>query len=144
MDAIVFWHWWVLGFALLITELMLPSTICLWLGLSALVTGLAAWLIPSLQWQTEVLVFAVLSFVTVGAWFRFRPHGKAATDNGLNQRSRNYIGQAFDLVEAIENGHGKVRVEDSVWRVTGPDLPLGATVRVIAVDGATLQVEATT
>lgn len=141
MDAIVFWHWWVLGFALLIAEVLLPGTFCLWLGAAAFVTGIAAWALPALHWQTEVVVFAVLSFVAVGAWFRFKPLAKADVDNGLNQRGRNYVGQVFELIEPIENGFGKAKVQDSVWRVAGSDLPSGSRVRVIAVDGATLHVE---
>jgi membrane protein implicated in regulation of membrane protease activity len=141
VDALVFWHWWVLGFALMVAEILLPGTFCLWLGLAALVTGVAAWLVPSLHWQTEVVVWAVLSFAAVGLWFRFRPKAAEATDNGLNQRGRNYVGQVFTLVEPVHNGFGKARVEDTVWRVAGPDLPLGAKVRVTAVEGATLRVE---
>ena len=144
MDAIVFWHWWVVGFALLIAEVLLPGTFCLWLGLSAFVTGMAAWAVPTLHWQTEVVIFAVLSFVAVAAWFRFRPLAKADVDNGLNQRGRNYVGKVYQLVEPIQNGFGKARVEDSVWRVAGPELPSGSSVRVVAVDGATLRVEPTT
>lgn len=144
MDAIVFWHWWVVGFALLIAEVLLPGTFCLWLGLSAFVTGMAAWAVPTLHWQTEVVIFAVLSFVAVAAWFRFRPLAKADVDNGLNQRGRHYVGKVYQLVEPIQNGFGKARVEDSVWRVAGPELPSGSSVRVVAVDGATLRVEPTT
>lgn len=141
MDTIVFWHWWVLGFALLVAEVFLPSTFCLWLGASALVTGLVAWLMPALHWQVEVVVFAVLSFVAVAAWFRFRPLSQAAPDTGLNQRGRGYVGQVFELVEPIHNGTGKARVGDGVWQVTGPELSAGSKVRVTAVDGATLRVE---
>ena len=50
------------------------------------------------------------------------------------------IGQRYELVEAIVNGRGKVRVGDGQWLVTGTDLPLGSTVEVVAVDGNTLQV----
>lgn len=142
MDAIVFWHWWVLGFGLLIAEIVLPGTFCLWLGLSAFVTGFAAWLLPSLHWQTEAVMFSVLSFVAVGLWFRFKPMSQAAPDTGLNQRGRHYVGQVFELVEPIHNGIGKARVEDTVWRVAGPELPAGSRVRVLALDGATLRVEA--
>lgn len=141
MDAIVFWHWWVLGFGLLIAEILLPSTFCLWLGLSALVTGIAAWVMPELHWQIEVVVFAVLSFLAVALWFRFRPLARADADNGLNQRGRNYVGQVFELIEPIQNGFGKARVEDTVWRVAGPELPSGSRVKVTAVEGATLRVE---
>ena len=142
MDSIVFWHWWVLGFALMIAEVFLPSTFCLWLGGSAFVTGLLAWFLPSLHWQIEVVVFAVLSFVAVAAWFRFKPLSKAAPDNGLNQRGRGYVGQVYELVEPIHNGSGKARVDDTVWIVAGPELPAGAKVRVLAVEATTLRVEA--
>src|SRR6185312_13260185 len=40
------------------------------------------------------------------------------------------------------NGRGKVRVGDGQWLVSGPDLPLGSTVEVVAVDGTTLKVRA--
>ncbi len=138
---IVFWHWWVLGFALLIVELMLPGIFCLWLGLAALGTGVVAWAFPALSLAVEVVLFSVLSVIAVLTWFRLRNREDKHADNGLNQRGRNYLGQVFELVEPIQNGFGKARVEDTVWRVTGPDLPSGSRVRVTALDGATLRVE---
>ena len=142
MEQLLFWHWWVLGFGLLIAEVMLPSTFCLWLAASAFVTGLVAWVFPALGWQGEVVLFAVLSLVAVAAWFRFKPISESSSDEGLNQRGKSYIGKVFELVEPIENGFGKARVGDSVWRVAGPDLPIGSKVRVRSLDGATLCVEA--
>lgn len=141
MDALVFWHWWVLGFGLLIAEILLPGTFCLWLGLAAFVTGAAAWLIPGLHWQVEMVLYAVLSFAAVGLWFRFRPADREGVEHGLNQRGRGYIGQVFVLVEPIADGVGKARVEDGVWRVQGPDLPAGARVKVVGIEGTTLRVK---
>lgn len=138
---ILFWHWWALGFALLIAEVLLPSTFCLWLGIAAFVTGVAAWLMPAMGEATTVSLFALLALAAVGAWFKFRPRAGNTPDNGLNQRGRHYIGQTLVLVEPIVEGFGKARVEDTVWRVAGPALPAGSRVRVVAVDGATLQVE---
>jgi hypothetical protein len=52
------------------------------------------------------------------------------------------VGRDFLLERAIVNGAGAIRVHDSVWRVTGPDLPAGARVRVTAVEeGVLLRVE---
>ncbi|HEY0917405.1 MAG TPA: NfeD family protein [Solimonas sp.] len=34
-----------------------------------------------------------------------------------------------------------MRVDDSQWRITGPDVPAGTQVRVTRADGATLHVE---
>jgi inner membrane protein len=54
------------------------------------------------------------------------------------------IGQRYVLIEAIVNGRGKARVGDGQWLVAGPDLPVGAEVEVISVDGALLKVRAVT
>ena len=50
------------------------------------------------------------------------------------------IGRRVLVVDAISNGRGKVKVGDSVWMVEGSDCPVGTAVRVIAVNGTTLQV----
>ena len=54
------------------------------------------------------------------------------------------VGADFFLDEAIVRGYGRIRVGDSSWRVTGPDCPMGAKVRVVAVkEGTLLRVELT-
>ncbi len=147
MDAIfnegfLFWHWWVLGFALLVLEVLTPGTFCMWIGFAAFGTGLIAWLIPALSWPAEVVLFALLSFAAVSLWFRLRPMSRdAEVNNGLNQRGRSYIGRVLTLNQAIVNGIGQARLEDSVWRVAGPNLPSGSQVRVVATEGTTLRVE---
>lgn len=141
MEGLLYWHWFVLGFGLLIAEVMLPGTFCLWLGMAALGTGLIAWLFPALGWSAEVVIYAALSLVAVGLWFRFRPQAKNTPDTGLNQRGKGYVGQVFTLTEAISNGVGKAKVEDGVWLVAGADVPVGSKVRVVAVEGTTLRVE---
>ena len=45
------------------------------------------------------------------------------------------------LDQAIENGVGYVRLDDSRWKVSGPDLPKGTKVRVTGADGTVLEVE---
>lgn len=145
MDAglgMLFWHWWVLGFALLVFELLTPGTFCMWIGLAAFATGAIAWAFPALGLPVEIVLFALLSLAAVGLWFRFRPlRTPNDADNGLNQRGRGYIGRVLLLSEDIVNGIGQARLEDSVWRVAGPDLPRGSRVRVIGSEGSTLRVE---
>ena len=50
-------------------------------------------------------------------------------------------GRTFTLSAPILNGVGKLRVDDSQWRIAGPDLPEGSRVRVVRAEGATLRVE---
>ena len=51
------------------------------------------------------------------------------------------LGQVFTLSTPIVNGRGRLDVYGIVWLVSGPDLPRGAPVRVIGVDGPRLRVE---
>ena len=50
-------------------------------------------------------------------------------------------GRALPLDQAIVNGHGRVQIADAFWDVSGPDLPAGTTVRIVASRGMTLLVE---
>ena len=56
----------------------------------------------------------------------------------LNRRADALIGRTFQLDNAITAGEGRIRVNDSVWRVTGPDLPAGTLVKIAAVEDGTL------
>jgi inner membrane protein len=69
------------------------------------------------------------------------PHTSESEDPRLNRRGVQAIGRMASLAEAIEGGRGKIRLADTVWIVEGPDLPVGARVRVIGCDGTVLQVE---
>jgi inner membrane protein len=48
----------------------------------------------------------------------------------------------FTLDAPIVAGCGRIRVDDSSWRVVGPDTPAGERVRVVRIEGTTLVVEA--
>ena len=60
----------------------------------------------------------------------------------LNRRSDALVGRVFTLDKPIMDGSGTVRVDDTVWRVSGPDCPAGSKVKVVRADGASLMVEA--
>jgi membrane protein implicated in regulation of membrane protease activity len=62
----------------------------------------------------------------------------------LNRRAEQHIGRRYVLDTAIVNGQGKARVGDSLWLVEGPELPAGAAIEVVAVDGSTLRVKRAT
>ena len=58
-----------------------------------------------------------------------------------DQDARDSLDMANVLAEAIKDGIGRVHIEDSVWQVTGPDLPAGASVRIVGAKGPVLVVE---
>jgi len=60
----------------------------------------------------------------------------------LNRRGAQYIGRTFTLDEPIANGIGKIRVDDSTWKIEGTDCPAGSKVKVVGIDNTVLKVEA--
>ncbi|MGH8461455.1 MAG: NfeD family protein [Stenotrophobium sp.] len=138
--GIVYWHWWIAGLMLLTLEALMPGAIFLWMGVSAFVVGALSWFFPAMGWQPEFVLFGVLSVVS---FFVYRRYKKVPVSDKptLNRRGQSYVGRVFTLSEAIVNGSGKLHVDDSQWRVTGPDLPAGSQVRVTGADGTILKVE---
>lgn len=130
------WNWMVLGFFLLALEIVVPGFFLLWIGLAALTTGaisLLLWNAGFWIWQVQVLVFLVLSLLAAYAGKKIMTGGDDQTDQPLlNRRSNQLIGRTATLTEPIVNGRGRVRIGDTTWRVSGPDLPAGTTVRVTA------------
>jgi len=136
LKHVLFWHWWILAGVLLILELTSPVFVFLWLGFSAAAVGFLLLVFPSIPVEVQLVLFGVLSVVAVLAWRQYREIHPPQSDHPLlNQRGQQYTGRIFTLEEAIVNGVGKVEVDDSSWRVKGPDLPTGSRVKVIGVDG---------
>lgn len=137
--------WWIAALLLLGGEVLLPGYFMLWIGLAAAVMGVVLLAVPGLTALAQAVIFVVLAFASCflyWKWVRPRLNRVPAGNERLNRRGEQLIGQRYALCEPIVQGRGKARVGDGMWLVTGPDLPLGATVEVIGVDGTTLRVKA--
>jgi membrane protein implicated in regulation of membrane protease activity len=136
------WTWWILGVVLLALEVLAPGNVFVWFGIAAILTGILAFFVD-LAWQTEALIFVALAVVLAIAGRRyFARTAKKSGQPFLNERAARLIGQSFVLAEPIVDGKGRLRIDDTNWRVTGPDLPSGTRVRVTGNDGAVLSVGA--
>ncbi|HSV29009.1 MAG TPA: NfeD family protein [Candidatus Omnitrophota bacterium] len=138
-----FWHWLILGFVLIALEVLMPGTFLLWPGIAALLTGILAYMAPGLGWEGHALAFAVLTVAAAFAGRRLydRLRHPVADEPNLNRRAAQYVGTVHTLSADIVDGTARMKVGDSTWKVTGPDLPAGTRVRVVAVDGIALRVE---
>jgi membrane protein implicated in regulation of membrane protease activity len=142
MQAVDFWHWWVLAIIFIVLEVFSPAAFFLWLGVSAGVVGVFVLLEPGMFWEWQVVLFALFSVVSTIVGRRWFASKQGETDHpNLNRRGEQYVDRTFTLVEPITNGTGKINVDDTTWKITGEDLPVGAKVRVIGVDGVVLKVE---
>ena len=137
------WNWLIFGFILMALELAAPGVFLFWLGLSALLVGLLSFLIQP-SWQTQLLMFAVFSVAAVPLWRRFAFTSRSASISNpfLNKRTDAMVGREFTLEKPIVNGTGTVRIDDTIWRVAGPDAPAGSRVKIVQADGASLTVAA--
>ena len=141
-EVIGHWHWWVLATALVILEVFAPGAFFLWLGIAAGVVGGLIYLAPDLAWEHQVLTFSVLSVASIIVWRKyFRTTPEETDEPALNRRGEQYVGRVFTLTEPIVNSMGKIRVDDTTWKIRGEDCPVGTRVEVTGVDGTILQVE---
>jgi hypothetical protein len=137
------WNWLVFGIILMALELVAPGVFLFWLGLAALLVGLLSFVIhPS--WQAQILMFAAFAAVAVPLWRRVARSNSAVSKSNpfLNRRADALIGRVFTLEKPIIDGSGTVRIDDTVWRVAGPDTPAGNRVKIVQADGASLTVAA--
>lgn len=130
------WIWIIAGLLLVGGELALPGVFLVWLGLAAGLTGLAEAAF-GLPWQGQLLLFSVLAVAAVVLASRLNRQRAPM----LNLGAHRLIGRSFRLENGIVAGEGRVRLDDTLWRVAGPDLPAGTQVRVSGVEGTVLQVE---
>lgn len=142
IEQLDFWHWLILAVALMILEVFAPGAFFLWLGIAAATVGGIVYLAPGLSWEYQLLAFSLCSVISIIVWRKFFKTEPEDTDQpSLNRRGHQYVGRIFTLDEAIHNGIGKIRVDDSTWKVRGEDCPQGARVEVTGLDGTILLVK---
>ena len=137
------WNWLIFGVVLMALELLAPGVFLFWLGLAALLVGLLSFAFnPS--WQLQILMFAVFAAAAVPLWRRVARNNTAVSKSNpfLNKRADALVGRVFTLEKPIIDGAGTVRIDDTVWRVAGPDAPAGSRVKIVHADGASLTVAA--
>ncbi len=81
------------------------------------------------SWQAQIIAFVVFSIAAVPLWRRISlvQRGKVPAGGLLNRRADAFVGRVFTLEKPIIDGAGTVRMDDSIWRIAGPDwLPAAA------------------
>lgn len=137
-----FWHWWILGVALVILEMLLPSFFALWMGIAAFFTGFALMLFPQMSWEYQLILFAFLSILSIVMWRHYYvKHPLVSDEPNLNRRGAQYLGRIVTLQAPITDGIGKVKLDDSIWKVEGPDCAAGARVKLVSLDNVVFTVE---
>lgn len=141
------WHWVVLGLCLSIAELAVPAFFIIWFGIGAVGVGLLLLLAPDLALATQLLVWAAASGALVAVWFRYLRPG---TRTSVGTSAASVAGEIGVLVSDLPpHARGQVRFQKpilgaDVWECYAEQhLRAGERVRVVAVEGNFIKVEAT-
>lgn len=142
-QTLTFWHWFGLGVILAILDVSFGANfVLLWSGLAAAVVGFMMLIFPKMGWEWQFIIFGVGVFLSLAFWrYHLKKMPSTSDKPHLNKRASQYIGREFYLEEPIVNGRGKVKVDDTHWRVEGDDLPEGTKIKVVDVNGVVLKVQ---
>lgn len=140
LDALGDSLWWVIGIVLVIGEVVLPGTFLIWFAFAAFGVGLIG-VVVDLSGMNQVVVFGLLSFASLSLGYLMRKRRGDPEVPAFADRTQAYMGKTYKVVEAIENGQGKIQVGDSVWLAEGEDCPVGGSVKVIDSRGTVLLID---
>jgi len=137
------WHWFGFAVILVILEVVLgTSFFLLWVAVSAVTIGVILIIMPALPWEYQFIIFAIEAASCLLYWSKHNKRKLINTDQpNLNRRNQQFVGRVVTLGEPIINGRGRIQIDDSYWRVEGPDLPIGTAVKIVGVDGVVLRIE---
>ncbi len=103
------WHWFVLGIALMLFELLLPSFAALWFGVAAVLVSVIFLMFPGMSFITQMVLWIILSITCTVLWFKFiKPLSIDKTKAGMAREST--IGQTAIVIQVgLEHDHIRVR-----------------------------------
>lgn len=134
------WLWAIAGIVLLIAEVIAPGFFLVFIGAAAVATGLFTVLFDlGLAAQLGLFAIYAILFVLVFKRWYGEPDGPAA--GIINEPAGRLVGRTVEVVSAVDDHGGRVRVGDSEWSARGGPAAPGDRVRVASVDGNCLIVE---
>jgi len=136
-----YWVFLFAGLALCAAETLAPGAFLIWIGLAGLILGALDFFWP-LSLPYQAIGFAALVALLVFMGRRVYGSLDGVGPSLPASRAHALIGREFFLDQGIERGFGQIRVNDSVWRVAGADMPAGTKVRVVEIeDGVAVRVD---
>lgn len=145
MIELLWWHWVVLGIALMLLELAVPTFFLIWFGAAAVAVGLMLAALPALSLTWQILAWIVISLVLIWGWFRIFKPGFYKTRAGMSKGSLiGEIGLVTKDIRPYEKGQIRFQkpiLGDDVWEALAEEeIRMGERVRVLDVEGNILKV----
>ena len=141
-ETVTWWHWIVLGVALIVIEMSTGTFFMLTLGVSAILVGIIDWMIP-ISFQMQLLLWIIFSILAIVAWLKWFKD-KVISNSGQSDYRLDTLGV---VTEEIKPHHrGKVRFDTPVlgnteWHATAKiEIPEGTRIKIVEVNGQLIEV----
>ena len=141
--TILWWHWIILGFILLILEMTTGTFILLGLGLSSIIVGLLD-ISFDLSFNVQVLLWLVLSIFSLVAWKKWVKE-EHVSNSGQSNYNLDILGTVVTQIEPHKRG--KVTFDTPVlgnttWHATAETkIEVGTRVTIREVKGQLIEVQ---
>jgi len=142
-ETIVWWHWIVIGFVLLILEMNTGTFVMLGLGVAAIIVGVLD-ITMHTNFSTEILIWIVLSVVSIWSWKKWMktPH---VSNTGQSDHTLDTLGTVTEQIHPHKRG--KVTFDTPVlgntsWHATSAqEIEVGERIQIIEINGQLIAVK---
>ena len=143
LSEISAWHWASLGIILLIMEILGTAGFLIGSAIAAFLMAAVISIAPDLNWKWQLAIFSSTAITFSIIYLkRFANFNEDSDQPNLNNRAAQHIGKRYTLNEAIVNGHGRIQVGDTFWKVScDEELQSSTSIEVTGIDGMTLVVK---
>ena len=136
------WHWFVLGVALLLIEVLGAGGFLIGVAAAAFVLAVVTF-VAGIPWQLQLALFGFLAVALTFLYLKVFKRFNDETDSPLlNDRAAQLVGTTIVVEENIPIGGGSVQIGDTRWKVkTTDNILAGSTARIVASEGMVLVIE---
>jgi membrane protein implicated in regulation of membrane protease activity len=142
-ETILWWHWIVLGIALLIWDMSMGTFFILGLGVAAIIVGILDMFLDT-SFTIELTIWMILSILVIAAWFKwFRE--QPVTESGQSNYRLDTLGVVMEDIQP--HSRGKVTFDTPVlgntsWHaISKVDIDKGTRVKIVQINGQLIEVE---
>lgn len=142
-ETVLWWHWIVVGIALLIWDMSMGTFFILGLGVAAIIVGILDTAFE-ISFTLEITLWMLFSIIAIMIWFKwFRE--KPVTQSGQSNYTLDTLGIVKEEIQPHQRG--KVTFDTPVlgntsWHAISKILiPEGTRVKIVQINGQLIEVE---
>lgn len=141
-EAVLWWHWVILGIVLLVAEINSNTFFLLGLGIAAIMTGCADLLFDT-SFTVELFTWITLCLISIAIWLKWIKD-KPVTQSGQSNYRLDTLGTVTEEIKP--HRRGKVVFDapvlgNTVWHATAKtDIAKETRVKIIEINGQLIEV----